>query len=99
MKTMFMLHAVAMMFSLGVNSAYAGDGDGQAPRPPFTSIEAQSCSVSLAGPQTPKLFTIGRVGVRVWAPVPPAYSAEANGDVAGRNFLGRGMRPWLLDIR
>jgi hypothetical protein len=88
METMLMLRAVGMVFSLDVNSAYASDGDGQAPRPPFTSIEAQSRSVSLACPQTPKLFTIGRVGVRVWAPVPPPYSAEANGDVAGRNFWG-----------
>jgi hypothetical protein len=88
MKTMFMLRAVAMMFSLGVNSAYAGDGggDGQGYRPPFTSVEAQSRSVSPGGPQTPKLFTIGRVGVRVWAPVPPPYSAEANEDIAARNY-------------
>jgi hypothetical protein len=31
--------------------------------------------------QTPPLFTIGKMPVRVWAPVPPPYSADAN-----RNF-------------
>jgi hypothetical protein len=90
MKTMLVLRAVAMVFSLGIGSAYAGNGDGQSAPPPFTSARDQSKSVSVDALRTRPLFTIGGVGVHVWAPVPPPYNAEANGDLAARYLWGAG---------
>ncbi len=90
MKTMLVLRAVAMVFSLGIGSAYACDGDGQSAPPPFTSARDQPQSVSVYAQQTRPLFTIARVGVHVWAPVPPPYDAEANGDLAARYLWGAG---------
>jgi len=88
MKTLLMLRAVAMVFILGVGSAYASDD--QSARPPFTSDRDQPQSASAGAPQTRPLFTIGRVGVHVWTPVPPPYNAEANGDLAARYLWGTG---------
>jgi hypothetical protein len=90
MKTMLMLRAVVMVFSLGIGSAYAGDGDGQSTRPPFTSAHDQPHSVSVGGLPTPPLFTIGRIEVRVWAPVAPPHNTEANEDPTARNIWGEG---------
>jgi hypothetical protein len=90
MKTMLALRAVAMVFGLGIGSAYAGNGDSQSAPPPFTSARDQSKSVSVDALQTRPLFTIGRVGVHVWAPVPPPYNPETNGDLAPRHLWGAG---------
>jgi hypothetical protein len=90
MKSVLMLRVVAIAFSLGIASAYAGDGDGQSALSPFTSAQDQSESVSVDARPTRPLFTIGRVGVHVWAPVPPPYNAEANGDLAARYLWGAG---------
>ena len=88
MKDLLLLRAVVMAFSLGVGSAYASDS--QSARPPFTSDQDQPQSASAGAPQTRPLFAIGRVGVHVWAPVPPPYNAEANGDLAARYLWGAG---------
>jgi hypothetical protein len=88
MKALLMLRAVAMVFSLGVGAAYASDG--QSTPPPFTLDQDRPQSASAGAPQTRPLFTIGRVGVHVWAPVPPPYNAEANGDLAARYLSGAG---------
>ena len=90
MTTMLMLRAVAMVFSLGIDSAYAGEGDWHSAPPPLTSDQDQPPSVSIGVLQTRPLFTIGGVGVHVWAPVPPPYNAEANGVLAARHLSGAG---------
>jgi hypothetical protein len=95
MTTILILRAVAMVFSLGIGPAYAGEGDGQSAPPPFTSARDQSQSVSVDAQQTRTLFTIGRVGVHVWAPVPAPYNAEANGDLAARYLSGAG---WFNNV-
>jgi hypothetical protein len=92
MKNMLMLRAAAMVFSLGIGSADAVGDNGQSAPTPFTSIQAQQHSASAATVQTPPLFTIGGVEVRVRAPVAPSYSAEANGDPAARNVWGGRMQ-------
>jgi hypothetical protein len=38
MKTMFVLRAASMVISLGIGSAYAGDGEGPAANTQFTEI-------------------------------------------------------------
>ena len=88
MKVLLTFRAVAMAFSLGVGSAYASDG--QSARPPFALDQDQPRSASARAPQMRPLFTIGRVGIHVWAPVPPPYNAEANGDLAARYLRGAG---------
>jgi hypothetical protein len=90
MRTMLMLPAVAVGLSLGIGLAYAGDGDGQSVRPPFTSAQDQSHSVSDGAPPTRPLFTIGRVEVRAWAPVAPPHNTEANEDPTARTIWGAG---------
>jgi hypothetical protein len=40
--------------------------------------------------QSPPLFTIGGVGVRVWAPMEPHYNGEANRDPAAESLWGPG---------
>jgi len=90
MKTMLMLRAVVMVFSLGIGSAYAGDGDGQITRPPFTPAQDQPYSVSVGGRPTPPLFTVGRVEVHVWAPVAQPHNTEANEDPTARTIWGAG---------
>jgi hypothetical protein len=88
MKTLTLCAAVLMLTN-GIGSAYAAEGDGQST--PFTSVEAQQQQHSLAeGAPSPPLFTSGGLRVRVWTPVAPPYSAEANGDLAARNIWGAG---------
>jgi hypothetical protein len=65
MKIMLMLRAAVTVFSLGISSTYAGDDTSQSTRLPFTAIQDQLHSVSVGAPQTPPLFTIGRIEVRV----------------------------------
>jgi hypothetical protein len=90
MKSVLVLRAVAMVFSIGIGSAYAGGNDGPSALPPSTSAQDQPHSVSSGARERPPLFTIGRVEVRVCAPVPPPYNAEANGDLAARYLWGTG---------
>jgi hypothetical protein len=85
MKTMIALRAASMVFTLGIGSAYAAEGDGQL----FTSVQAQH-SVSVGSQQKAPLFTLGGAEVRVWAPVAPPYNAEANGNLAARDIWGAG---------
>jgi hypothetical protein len=92
MKTVLMLRAATMVLTLGIGSAYAGDGDGQSAPPLAASMQAQhqQHSASDAALQTRPLFTIGGVQVRVWAPVAPSYNAGTNGDLAARDIWGAG---------
>jgi hypothetical protein len=92
MRIMLILRVATMVFTLGIGSAYAGDGDGQSAPPPATSMQAQhqQHSVSVGAPQTPPLFTIGGVHVRLWAPVAPSYNAQTDGDLAARDVWGGG---------
>ena len=90
MKSVLVLRALAVAFSIGVGSAYAGGNDGLSALPPSTSAQDQPHSVSGGALEMPPLFTIGRVEVRVWAPVPPPYNVEANGDLATRYLWGMG---------
>jgi hypothetical protein len=78
MKTMFC--AASMVLGICIGSAYAATPDSGA----VTRTD------SVGAPQTRPLFTIGRVEVRVWAPVAPSYNAEANGDLAAREIWGAG---------
>jgi hypothetical protein len=41
MKIIFVLRASAMVLSLGIGTAYAGDGDGQSGTTLFTTVQAQ----------------------------------------------------------
>jgi hypothetical protein len=41
MKVIFMLRVSSMVLSLGIGTAYAGDGDGQSAATLFTSVQAQ----------------------------------------------------------
>ena len=41
-------------------------------------------------PRSPPLFTLGGVDVRVWAPVEPHYSGDANRDPAAEPLWGAG---------
>ena len=90
MKTMPILRAATALFSVGIGSACAGDVYGQAAPTPFTAMQSQVNSVSVDAPRRSPLFTIGRVEVRVWAPVAPPYNAEANGNLAARYIWGAG---------
>jgi hypothetical protein len=90
MKSVLVLRAVAMVFSICIGSAYAGGNDGPSALSSSTSAQDQPHSVSGGALEVPRLFTIGRVEVRVWAPVPPPYNAEANGDLAARYLWGTG---------
>jgi hypothetical protein len=90
MKTMLMLRAATALFSVGIGSACAGAVNDQAAPTPFAAMQSQLNTVSVGAPRTSPLFTIGRVEVRVWAPVAPPYNAEANGDLAARNIWGAG---------
>jgi hypothetical protein len=77
---MFRLLAAAMTFTLGVGSAYASDGHRQSVPALFASTELQQNHASDDARQTHPLFTIGRMEVRVWAPVAPPYTTETFGD-------------------
>ena len=90
MKTMLVLGAATALFSVDIGSACASNVYGQAVPTPFTAMQSQLNSVSIGAPRTSPLFTIGRVEVRVWAPVAPPYNAEADGDVAARYIWGAG---------
>jgi hypothetical protein len=90
MKTMLVLRAAAMLFSVGIGSAYAGNGGDQSALSPFASIQTQQHSILVGAPRTSPLFTIGGVEVRVWAPVEPPYNAEANGNLAARDIWSAG---------
>jgi hypothetical protein len=92
MKTMLMACAAAMVLTFGIGSAHAADGDDQPAPTPFTSVGAQQQQEPIAAGalQTPPLFTLGRVGIQVWAPMAPPYNAGANGDLAARDIWGAG---------
>jgi hypothetical protein len=90
MKSMLMLRAATALFSVGIGSACAGDVYGEAAPTPFTAMQSQVNSVSVDIPRRSPLFIIGRVEVRVWAPVAPSYNAEANRDLATRYIWGAG---------
>jgi hypothetical protein len=90
MKSVPMLHAMAMLFSVSIGSAYAGDGDGQSIPPPLTSTQSQLSSIPVGDSLTSPLFTIAGIEVRMWAPVAPPYNSEANGDLATRDIWSAG---------
>ena len=41
-------------------------------------------------PQSPPLFALGGLDVRIWAPVEPHYNGAANRDSAGEQFWNGG---------
>ena len=90
MKTMLMLRACTMVFSLGIGTAYAADGDGQSAPPAFRSNQVQPHSISGASTRSRPLFSIGGIEVHVRAPVAPPYSAGADQDLAARTIWGAG---------
>jgi hypothetical protein len=90
MKAMLMLRAVALVFSLGIGTAYASDRDGQSAPPPFSSSQFKAHSVFDGAPRSRPLFNIGGFEVHVRAPETPPYNAEASGDLAARNIWGAG---------
>jgi hypothetical protein len=90
MKATPVLYAAAVLFGVAIGSANAGDDGGQFRQSPFASIQTQQPSVPVGDPPTTSLFTIGGVGVHVWAPVEPPYNAEANGNLAARNIWSPG---------
>jgi hypothetical protein len=92
MKTVLMARAAAMVLTFGIGAAHAADGDDQPAPTPFTSVGAQQQQEPIAAGalQTPPLFTLGRVGIQVWAPMAPPYNAGANGDLAARDIWGAG---------
>jgi hypothetical protein len=83
MRTMITLLAAASMLSIGIGSAYAGDGDRQSA---LTTLLAQQNADSVVGARERgrPLFTIGGMEVRVWAPVAPPYNDGTYGDVRPR---------------
>ena len=90
MKTTPALRAMAALFSVGIGSANAGHDGRQFTLAPFSSGQDQQHSISSGVPQTSSLFTIGRVGVHVWAPVEQPYNAEANGNLAAKDIWSQG---------
>ena len=90
MKTMIMLLACTMVFSLGIGTAYAGNGDGQLGPAPLGSNQVQPRPVLGSTLRSRPLFTIGGIEVHVRAPVTPPYNTEANDDRAGWNLWGTG---------
>ena len=84
-----LLGAIAVL-SIGISCAGARASD----RAAATGTDSGSTSVSAGGlPTRSPLRSIGGVGIRVWAPVAPPYSTEANGDLAARNIWGSSALP------
>jgi hypothetical protein len=87
---MLILRAAAVLLSVGVGSAYAGDADGQSASPLSDPKPGEFHSVLAGAPQSSPLFTIGGVEIHMWAPVAAPYNAESNGDLATKDIWSAG---------
>jgi hypothetical protein len=87
---MLILRAAAVLLSVGVGSAYAGDADGQSASPTLAPKPGEFQSVLAGAPRSFPLFTIGGVEIHMWAPVAPPYNAESNEDLATKNIWSAG---------
>jgi hypothetical protein len=90
MKLMLVFLAGVMAISLGVGSAYADTGDHAPPAPLFTAAQDSSQGVPVGAAPSHKLFSIGRLEVRVWAPVPLPHDTDTSLDPAARTVWGAG---------
>jgi hypothetical protein len=90
-----MNRCVAVVFGV-VLVARATTASGQEQNPQLPGI-GQVTAPGLTGivsgrddRQSRPLFTLGGLGVRVWAPLEPHYNAEANRNLAGESIGGAG---------
>jgi hypothetical protein len=90
-----MNRCVAVVFGVVVVARTAA-ASGQQPnlQPPAGADQAIAPGptefVSGRGDQQSPLFTLGGLGVRVWAPLEPHYNAEANRNLAEQTVWGAG---------
>ena len=86
---------IAIAFGAFVALAAAA-AHGQEPSPPDVDsgyVFGRGSAVdgsARGGAQSPALFTIGGMNVRVWAPMEPHYNTEADRDPAAEPLWGAG---------
>ena len=88
-----MNRSVAVVFGVVV-VAGSPTANGQEPNPQPPSVD-QVAATGQTGfvssqdrRQSHPLFTLGGLGVRVWAPLEPHYNVEANRNLAGQSIWG-----------
>jgi hypothetical protein len=77
-----MLHAAIAVFSLGIGSAYAGDGDGNSATTLFTSIQNRQAAPARS----------------VAAPTPTIAARNGGAAVQGPDARSQGQRTWLFRV-
>jgi hypothetical protein len=88
-----MNRSVAVVFGVVVVAGLAtANGQEPNPQPPSVDQVAATGQTGFASSQDRRqshpLFTLGWLGVSVWAPLEPHYNVEANRNLAGQSIWG-----------
>jgi hypothetical protein len=83
--------AFGSLVMLAAEAAYGQEPDSAAADPGYVFGTGAGADGSARDePQSPRLFTIGSLDVRIWAPVEAHYNGAANRDPAGEPFWDKG---------
>jgi hypothetical protein len=83
-----MTFAFGSLALLAASGAYAQQRNSPAAGASYVFGAGPTSGGSPDAPGSSPLFTIGGVGVHVWAPVEPHYNGEANRDPAAESLWG-----------